>query len=145
VAFSLILLWRRRTLGGALAGVLGVVWVVLLLTTYLSPAINRVASMRTIAQRIASYDPAPGEVAVFYLHRNQIFGLGFYLDDLPPEWLPESPSPSIQYVAARDDIPVDELHPGAHSLSLFPGQHLRLWRLRPRPHLEPEPAGWQRK
>jgi len=145
VAFSLTLLWRRRILGGAFVGVFGVVWVVLLLTTYLSPAINRVASVRTAAQRIASYDPAPGELAVLNLHRNQVFGLGFYLEDLPPEWLPEMPAPFIQYVAARDNIPVDELHPGAHSLSLFPGQHLRLWRLRPRSHWELEPAGWPRK
>jgi len=37
---------------------------------------------------------------------------------------------AIRYLAARDDIPVDKLHPGAHSLTLFPGQHLRLWSLK---------------
>jgi len=145
VAFSLSLLWLGRPLGGAFVGVFGVAWVVLLLTTYFSPAINRVASMRAVAQRIESYDIAPEELAVFYLHRNQIYGLGFYLDSLPPEWLPEAPAPSTNYVAARDDIAVDELHPGAHSLSLFPAQHLRLWTLRPRAPLELAPAGWPAK
>ncbi|MBI3934660.1 MAG: glycosyltransferase family 39 protein [Acidobacteria bacterium] len=145
VAFSLILLWRGRTLGGVFAGVIGVAWAVLLLTTYLSPAINRVASVRTVAQRIQSYDVTPGELAVFYLHRNQVYGLGFYLDGLPPEWDPKKPSPSIQYVAARNDIAVDELHPGAHSLSLFPGQRLRLWSLSPQSPLPFAPAGWPPK
>ena len=101
--------------------------------------------MRNVAQRIASYGPAPGELAVFNLHRNQIYGLGFYLGSLPPEWLPKAPLPSTQFVVARDDLAVDEMHPGAHSLRLFPGQHLRLWTLRPRSHLEPAPAGWPRK
>lgn len=145
VAFSLMLLWRGRTLGGAFVAVFGMAWVVLLLTTYVSPAINRVATVRTVAQRIESYGPAPGELAVFYLHRNQVYGLGFYLDSLPAEWLPFASSSSTQFVVARDDIAVDELHPGAHSLSLFPGQALRLWALNPRSHLELAPAGWPPK
>ena len=140
VAFSLVLLWRGRTLDGAFAGALGVAWIVLLLTTYLSPAINRVASVRTVAQRLESYDVAPGQLAVFYLHRNQVYGLGFYMGALPVEWDPKKSSPGAHYVAARDDIALDELHPGAHSLSLFPGQRLRLWTLAPRPPLELAPA-----
>ena len=142
IIFSLILLWRGRMLGAALAGVFGVAWTVLLLTTYLSPAMNRVASVRTVAQRIESYEIAPSELGVFYLHRNQVYGLGFYLDGLPEEWAPEKPAPAIRYLAARDDIAVDQLHPGAHSLSLFPGQHLRLWALAPRAPAELAPPDW---
>jgi 4-amino-4-deoxy-L-arabinose transferase-like glycosyltransferase len=145
VAFSLILFWRKRTLGGVFAGVFGVTWVVLLLTSYFPPAINRVASMRTVAQRIESYDIAPEELAVFYLHRNQVFGLGFYLASLPPPWDPEAPGPTVTHVAARDDLRVEELHPGARSLSLFPGQRLRLWALPSRFAIQPAADGWPAK
>jgi 4-amino-4-deoxy-L-arabinose transferase-like glycosyltransferase len=143
--FSLVLLWRGRALVGTFAGVLAVVWVVLLLTTYLAPAINRVATMRTIAQRIEDYEIGPEQLAVFYLHRNQVFGLGFYLEHLPPEWNPETPDPFIRYVAAREDIAVDELEPSARPLSLFPGQRMRLWTLAPDSPAQLAPAGLHAK
>jgi hypothetical protein len=101
--------------------------------------------MRTIAQRIGDYGIGPDQLAVFYLHRNQVFGLGFYLERLPPEWTPESPAPFIQYVAARDDIEISEIKPGARSLSLFPGQRMRLWTLSPQSHLGLSPAGMRTK
>jgi 4-amino-4-deoxy-L-arabinose transferase-like glycosyltransferase len=141
VLLSLALLWRGNLLGGAFAGLFGVAWVVLLLTTYLAPAVNSVASMRTIAQRVAFHNVAPGELAVFYLHRNQIYGLGFYLRSLPPEWRPEAAGAPIRLVAARSDIAVDELHPGARSLTLFPRQNLRLWSLPLDPASELATAG----
>jgi 4-amino-4-deoxy-L-arabinose transferase-like glycosyltransferase len=143
--FSLVLLWRGRVLAGTFAGVLGVVWVVLLLTTYLAPSINRVATMRTIAQRVEDYAIGPDQLAVFYLHRNQVFGLGFYLEHLPQEWNPETPDPFIRYVAAREDIAVDEIEPSARPLSLFPGQRMRLWTLAPGSPAQLAPAGLREK
>ena len=126
-----VLLLLRRTLGAVFTGVLTVAWLVLLLTTYLSPAINRVASVRTAAQRIQSYRVAPDELAIFFLDRNQVYGLGYYMDGLPPEWVPEHTASDRNFLAAREDILVEHLRPGARPLSLFPGQHLRLWELAP--------------
>jgi hypothetical protein len=104
---------------------------VLLLTTYLSPSINRVASVRTVAQRVRQYGAGPGELAAFYINRNQVYGLGFYLDSLPPEWVPEKTLPNTNFLAAHENVRVDEIRPGAHPLTLFPGQHLRIWELNP--------------
>ena len=142
MVFSLILLWRGVALEAAFTAVIAVAWMVLLLTTFLAPSINRIASMRTVAGNIASNRIAPDELAVYYLHRNQVYGLGFYLKGLPQEWTPKQPSPRIGFVAAREDIAVDDLWPGARSLSLFPGQRMRLWTLGAPPPSEPMPASW---
>jgi 4-amino-4-deoxy-L-arabinose transferase-like glycosyltransferase len=142
VACSLMLLWMKRTLAAGFAGALGVAWTVLLFTSYLSPAINRVASVRSVADRITSYGVAPGAVQVFYLHRNQVYGLGFYLDGLPQELDPDHPAPGARIVAARQDIALSDLLPGAFDRTLFPGQHLRLWVLAEDVPVIVSPAAW---
>jgi hypothetical protein len=106
-----------------------VAWSVLAVAYYLSPAINRVASVRNIAREIRSLQIPPQRLEVFNLHRTQVYGLGFYLDHLPAEWLPDDTTAS--FVAAHESISVDTLKPRARALALFPGQQLRLWALRP--------------
>jgi hypothetical protein len=115
------------------------------MTHYLSPEINRVASVRNVAARVASLGIPPSELAVFYIHRSQTFGLGYYLERSLTEWSPENSSPPVSFLAARQDIRVEEIRPQARSLSLFPGQRLRLWALQPMPAEERLPAAFQRK
>jgi hypothetical protein len=44
-----------------------------------------------------------------------------------PEWDPQLPADEINFVVANDEVTV----PLARSISLFPGQRLRLWQLPP--------------
>jgi hypothetical protein len=111
--------------------VLGVAWSVLVITHYLSPAINRVASVRSVAERVESFGIPPQQLGAFYLHRNQVYGLGFYLGEAPRAWSPEIGASDISAVAARDDLRVDEMKKGARAIAWFPGQRLRLWALGP--------------
>ena len=137
IALSLYLLSRKQVLEGAFAALLGVAVSMLVITTYLSPSINRVASMRSVAQRIASLG-VPGEaVAVYRIHRNQALQLGFYLDHALPEWSPEGGNSEISLVVAGQDEQITLAHPA----SLFPGQRVRLWELIGiRIETEPPPA-----
>jgi 4-amino-4-deoxy-L-arabinose transferase-like glycosyltransferase len=126
-ALSFYLIWNGKLLPAASAITLTVIFCITSMLTYLSPAINRVASSRNVAARVKTLGFHPAQLATFYLHRNQIYGLSFYLNQPHVEWNPYTASQSISYVAARADLPVDELRLGARSLILFPGQNLRLW------------------
>jgi hypothetical protein len=131
VIFTAALLWRSRTLAAGFSVALGVAWVVLLLTTYLAPAINRVASVRTMAASLREDGINPRSLAVLYLHRNQIYGLGFYLSSLPQPWEMNGGMGWIQFVAAREDLVEGQVQPGARPISWFPGQRVRLWSVGP--------------
>ncbi len=126
-AISFYLIWKGKLLPGAGAMALTVIFCIATILAYLSPAINRVASSRNVAARIETLGVHPARLATFYLHRNQVYGLSFYLNQPLVEWNPDTAAQSISYVAARQDLAVDELRPGARSLILFPGQNLRLW------------------
>jgi 4-amino-4-deoxy-L-arabinose transferase-like glycosyltransferase len=128
---SAALLWRGQTLAAAFSVVLGVCWVVLLMTSSLAPAINRVASMRTVAASFQEDGIAPQHLAVLYLHRNQIYGLGYYLGGLSQPWTIHGAAPHVRFVAAREDLVEGQVQPGAHSNTWFPGQRIRLWILPP--------------
>jgi hypothetical protein len=142
VGLSLFLLWTKRALFAAFTVVLGVAWSVLSITHYLSPEINRVASVRNVAAKVVSLGIPPEELAVFYVHRNQTFGLGYYLEHSMPEWSPENESRPASFLAAREDIQVEEIRPAARALTLFPGQRLRLWALEPTAPTERLPASF---
>ncbi len=129
VVLSLFLLWRKQVLEAALVALLGVGLGTLAVAHYLSPSINRVASMRTIAQRIHSLGIRGEDLAVFYIHRNQTFGLSFYLAHPLPEWSPEGHSATVSFVLARPDIRLEEILPDARPVALYPGPRLRVWML----------------
>ena len=104
---------------------LGVALCMLAITAHLSPSINSLASARSVALRIGSLGIPVEEVAVYRIHRNQTYQLSFYLNRALPEWSPEDKSSNVALVVAGQD----EQIPFAQPLSLFPGQHLRLWQL----------------
>jgi hypothetical protein len=87
--------------------------------------------MRTVSAGIRETGIAPQQLAVLYLHRNQTYGLGFYLGGLSQEWRIDGDFPEIHFVAAREDLVAGQVHPGARQLSWFPGQRIRLWTLLP--------------
>ncbi len=138
-----LLLARQQDLTGAVVVIAaGVAWSVLVICYFLSPAINRVASVRSVAREVASSGTLPEQLAVFHLEREQSYGLGFYLDHLPPEWTPGDASQHASWVVARGDLRLEQFQPGAQPLVLFPGQNVRLWALGPPPAAlgEPVPA-----
>ena len=125
VAFSLYFLWQKQALGAAYLALTGVAVCMLAITAHLSPSINRVASTRSVAERIQSLAVPGDEVAVYRIHRNQTYQLSFYLGHGLREWSPADTSSNVSLVVAGQD----EMVPFAQPLSLFPGQRLRLWQL----------------
>ena len=127
VILSLYLLVQKRMLEACLAVLLGVCLTTLAITQFISPSINRIASMRRYAQRIESLGIPAEQLGVQRLYRNHLFGLSFYLDRSLPEWSPESGPASVSFVITREEERLE----GARSLILFPGPGLRVWALGP--------------
>ena len=97
----------------------------LAITAHLSPAINSVASARSVADRIVSLAVPAEEVAVYRIHRNQTYQLSYYLGHGLPEWSPDDTASNASIVVAAQDQEV----PIARPVSFFPGQRLRVWEL----------------
>ena len=106
---------------------LGVAMSMMGIAQYFSPSINRVASVRMIAQRLQSLGIKGEEMGVYRLPRTQSWGLGFYMDGELPEWSPPGTPASVDYVVSTDE---DRL-PQAQTRIFFPGQHLCVWVLPP--------------
>jgi 4-amino-4-deoxy-L-arabinose transferase-like glycosyltransferase len=141
VVIAIILAARESNVesGGAIG--LGVCACLAGMLIYMSPTINAIASARNVAQRAVMLGVDPQELGTLYIHRNQVYGLGFYLGVGLPEWRPDDPTQHFSYIAARDEFKVDEFRPGAHLLASFPRQNLRLWALPSKKVLEsPVPA-----
>ena len=128
VVLSLLLLWRRQVLEGVFLVLLGVALAVFAITTPLAPSIDRVASVRRVAQRIEALGIPPQELALYRVQRGQSYQLNFYLDRELPEWSPDGGPAAVSYVIAGQN---EEL-PHALHVVLFPGPKLRVWEL-PRP------------
>ncbi len=127
VGLSIYMLWRRDLVEAAFFVVVGVALSMMGIVGYVSPAINRVASVRTVAQRMQVFEIAGDQVAISGIRRDQSLGLGYYLDYPLPEWDALTSPPSIGYVISKDSDHVND----GRSMVLFPGQHLRLWVLPP--------------
>ena len=125
VGFTFYFAYRRQPLYASFMAFTGVALCLLALTAHLSPSINRVASARSVAERIATLGVPVEEVAVYRLHRNQTYQLSYYLGHGLPEWLPEDTSSDVSIVVAGQDQQV----PIARPLAYFPGQRLRIWEL----------------
>ena len=125
VAFGFYFLRHKQALGAAFMALLGVALCMLAITAHLAPSINRVASARSVAERIAALGVPLQDVAVYRIHRNQAYQLSFYLGHALPEWSPEDRSSNVSLVVAGQGEQV----PFAEPLSVFPGQRLRLWQL----------------
>lgn len=139
IAGAIVLAWRGLLLeaGGTIG--LAVCACLLGLLIYLTPVVNGIASVRNVADRAVSLGIEPTQMGVLYLHRTQVYGLGFYLGGGLKDWDPDNPADNFPFIAARDDFHVDEMRPGARSLAIFPLQHLRLWAL-PVSGAEAQPA-----
>ncbi|MBI3894949.1 MAG: glycosyltransferase family 39 protein [Acidobacteria bacterium] len=118
-------LWRKQALEGAFLVLLGVALSVFAITNPLAPSIDRVASVRRVAQRMEALGIPPEELAVYRIERDQRYQLNFYLDRELPDWSPESDVVAVSYVIAAQN---EEL-PHALSVALFPGPKLRVWEL----------------
>ena len=127
VGLSLFMLWRRNLLEAAALVTVGVALSMMGIVQYLSPSINRVASVRFVAQRMQLLGISGEELAVYQLPRDQSLGLNFYMDRALPEWSLQSAPASIDFVLTQDENRL----PDAQSRIFFPGQHLRLWALPP--------------
>ena len=125
VGLSLLLLWRKQVLEGAFAVLFGVALAVFALTTPLASSIDRVVSVRRVAQRIAVFGIPPEALAVYRIQRDQSYQLNFYLDRELLEWSPEGGPAAVSYVIAGQN---EEL-PHALPVVLFPGSKLRVWEL----------------
>ena len=139
LGLSLYMLWKRNLLEAAFFVLVGVALSMLGIVQYISPSINRVASTRTVAQRIQVMGISGENLATYQLPRNQSLGLSFYMDHALPEWSAKESPASLAYLIAKDD----EHLPDAQSRVFFPPQHLRLWMLPPTEfeiHIEP-PTG----
>ncbi|MBI1955853.1 MAG: glycosyltransferase family 39 protein [Acidobacteria bacterium] len=128
VAFSGLELWRKQAFEAAFVVLLGVALAVFAITTPLASSIDRIASVRHVAQRMEALGIPPQELAVYRIPRDQSYQLNFYLDRELPEWSPESGPAAVSYVIAGQN---EEL-PHARFVVLFPGPQLRVWEL-PRP------------
>ena len=138
---AIALSWRGKLLEAGSAIGLGVCVCLGGLLLYMTPTINGIASVRSVAQRAVELGVDPLELGTLYIHRTQSYGLGFYFGTGLREWDPDDPTQQFSYIAARDDFQVDELRPGAHLLASFPRQNLRLWELpQKQPHVAPVPA-----
>ena len=116
---------RKQPLIASFMVLAGVTVCLLAITAHLSPAINRVASARPVAERIISLAVSAEEVAVYRVHRNQAYQLSYYLGRSLPEWSPEDTTSDVSVIVAGQD----EQIPIARPVSYFPGQRLRLWEL----------------
>ncbi|MCZ6753309.1 MAG: glycosyltransferase family 39 protein [Acidobacteria bacterium] len=125
IPVSFYLLRRRQLLAAFFVVLLGVGLGTATIVEYLSPAINRAASVRTVAQRLRSRGIRGADLATYRIHRNQSFGLSFYMDRELPEWSPDEETAAASFVIARQE----ELLPEGRFLILFPGPRLRLWAL----------------
>ncbi len=125
VGFTIYFAFRRQPLYASFMAFIGVAVCLLALTSHLSPSINRVASARSVAERIATLGVPAEEVAVYRLHRNQTYQLSYYLGHGLPEWSLEDTSSGVSIVVAGQDQQV----PIARPLSYFPGQRIRIWEL----------------
>ena len=121
--FAIFKLMRRDLIEAIFFTMVGAALSIALLVEFVAPEINRVASVRTIAQRMQALNIDGSEVAMSGLNRNQSLGLAFYLNHELPEWNERSIPEAIGYVIAKDDVRVLD----AQMMVLFPGQHLRLW------------------
>ena len=117
VGFCFYMLWKRDLLEAAFLVLTGVALCMLGLVEYVSPAVNRVASVRNVAQRLQILDIDGGQVAVSDIRRDQSLGLSFYLDHALPDWDPRTSPASINYVIARDGDPCA----GSAPHDFFPG------------------------
>jgi dolichyl-phosphate-mannose-protein mannosyltransferase len=127
VGFCFYMLWRRDLLEAAFLVLTGVALCMIGMVEYVSPAVNRVASVRNVAQRLQVLEIEGDQVAVSDIRRDQSLGLSYYLDRALPDWDPRTSPASINYVIARDGDRVQEARPTI----FFPGSHLRLWALPP--------------
>ena len=140
IAFSLYKLWRMDVVEAAFLVLVGMALCMVGMVQYVSPAINRVASVRTVGQRLRALEIGGDQLAVVGLHRDHMLGLGFYMDHSLSEWNPKSSPSSISYVLAKDGERIEE----GRSMILFPGPHLRLWVLPPAQfdvNVQVEPGG----
>ena len=139
VGFCFYMLWTRELLEAAFLVLIGVALCMLGMVEFVSPAVNRAASVRNVAQRLQLLEIDGAQVAVSDIRRDQVLGLSFYLDHELPDWDPRTSPASINFVIARDGDRVKDARPAI----LFPGSHLRLWELPPSQfeiHVEPEPG-----
>ena len=120
---SFYLLRRRQLLAAVFVVLLGVGLGIATIVEYLSPAINRAASVRAVAQRLQSRGIRGADLAVHRIHRNHSLGLSFYMEQALPEWSPDGGTAAASFVIARQE----ERLPEARFLILFPGPRLRLW------------------
>jgi 4-amino-4-deoxy-L-arabinose transferase-like glycosyltransferase len=125
VGFTLYFATRKQPLYASFMAFTGVAVCLLAIMAYLSPAINRVASTRPVAERVIELGVPAEEVAVYRIHRNQTYQLSFYLGHGLAEWSPEDATSNISIIVANQD----EQIPIARPLSYFPGQRLRIWEL----------------
>ena len=123
IGFCFYNLRRRNLLEAAFMVLVGVAVSMLLMVQFVSPVINRVASVRIVAQRLSTMEVQPEQVAISDVDRNQLLGLSFYMGQLLPEWNPRTSPAAIAYIIAKDTARISDTHP----MAFFPGQHLRLW------------------
>lgn len=125
VGFAIYFAVRKQAVFASFMAFLGVVVCLLAITAHLSPAINRVASARPVAERVMEMGVPAEDVAVYRVHRNQAYQLSYYLGRGLVEWSPEDTTSNISIVVAGQDQQV----PIARPVALFPGQRLRIWEL----------------
>jgi len=133
IALAIFSVVQQRLLQAAIVIAVAIAISVLSVTKFLAGGINRVASVKSVAARLASLGVPASSVGEYYITRNQVYGLSFYLDGKVWTWSPGG-NPSVALVAAQEDVRVDEIAPGAAVVSYFPGQRLRLWLLPPALH-----------
>ena len=125
VGFTIYFAVRKEALFASFLAFTGVAVCLLAITAHLSPAINRVASARPVAERVKELGVPAEEVAVYRIHRNQAYQLSYYLGRGLPEWSLEDTTSNVSIVVAGQD----EQIPIARPVSYFPGQRLRVWEL----------------
>ena len=125
IPLSLYLLWLRRLHAAVLVVLVGVALGAFSIVEYLSPVLNRTASVQPVAQRLLSRGIRGADLAVYRIHRNHSYGLSYYMDRVLPEWSPDDGTSAASFIITRQE----ERLPEARSLILFPGPRLRLWAL----------------
>ena len=129
IPLSLYLLWLRRLHAAVLVVLVGVALGAFSIVEYLSPVVNRAASVQPVAQRLQSRGIRGADLAIYRIHRNHSYGLSYYMDRVLPEWSPDDGTSAASFIITRQE----ERLPEARSLILFPGPRLRLWALPERP------------
>ena len=125
IPLSLYLLRLRRLHATVFVVLVGIALGAFSIVEYLSPAINRAASVQPVAQQLQSRGIRGADLATYRIHRNHSLGLSYYMDRALPEWSPDDGTSAALFVIARQE----EQLPEARSLILFPGPRLRLWAL----------------